>query len=163
MNSWEQDFFAANLANNTEAADYVIVQDINGDSVACYGSGSWARDYVLAGLVGSACATFAFGLNVGKYIIADLNQAPADSNRYQGSTQILKYTGLYNEANDPMNVFYKYTPSATGFTGSVACAGTLTHLINDLCQGKNDDTRGGEIKTKNEKFSVDPTTLNCNC
>jgi hypothetical protein len=75
----------------------------------------------------------------------------------------MNYTGLYNEANDPMNVCYKYTLSGTGSTGSIVWAGTLTNLINELCQGTNNDTRGGEIKNKNEKYSVDPTTLNCNC
>lgn len=79
-NSWEQYFLAASSANGTEASDHLINQEINSDSVTCYGSESWDRDYMLAGLIGSACATLYFGLNVGKCIIADLKQATANSN-----------------------------------------------------------------------------------
>ena len=63
-----------------------------------------------------------------------------------------------------MDFIYTYRNSSDMASTSVECRRLLYELINNRCQGNNDDTRGGEASSSGgNSFQVDPTTHNCNC
>lgn len=62
-----------------------------------------------------------------------------------------------------MSGVFKVVKMGAKWMGTAACTSVIKSFVNDQCQGKNDDTRGGETKGHFDQISIDPTTDNCNC
>lgn len=123
-------------------------------NIICHGTGSWAADVMMSYSAGAACAGF---VKYGDKI-----------------TQVYVSPTRLNNAGSTFQTYYRYTNYVfLGLTTAV-CETFFSRLINNYCQGDNNDTRGGKIEgytgyvgsswgSKSAEFSADPQAQNCNC
>lgn len=96
--------------------------------VVCYGSGSWARTFVLTYPI----STFCYGVS---WLV---NPPSTQIVRIQNGADGLQ---IVNEAGDPMSVVAVFRALAQSYNTNVltaaTCAGILTGLVNNDCTGSN--------------------------
>ncbi|KAF3903254.1 hypothetical protein ABW20_dc0106305 [Dactylellina cionopaga] len=126
------------------------------DSVTCFGSGSWAFKSTLGAPSREFCQ------NIETYLSRGQKYGTYRPNHI-----------YLNEARDQMYVDFSFTTnySAQDLHNLVGkCYPYLQKIIVDnSCTGGNLDTRGGTSgfyfsgSNQNAYWTVDPTTINCNC
>lgn len=109
---------------------------------------------VLDALIPLICDGFSYALSAGSTQIIRLLRGP-DGNE------------LVNEANDRMSVVSRLVirtvQNGVAQFDKDSCVRALNDFIAEYCEGRNDDTRGGEVSGEGGTVTVDPTTDNCGC
>ncbi|KAK5691713.1 hypothetical protein LTR17_025616 [Elasticomyces elasticus] len=119
--------------------------------ILCYGSGTWARTFILAGLISGVCSGFNFGIGT-------------------GTRELLKRTGIYTTDGSESEGWFTHVKNVVEWSSAASCGAALGKVINDYCadypydQQNQPETTGGEAEDDvGNAFHVDSYAYYCSC